>query len=91
MGGEVDRFAVMLFPTKLIKSHFLLQRSKCFYYSGHEVNNCLYYICRLRTRRRSAKDDEHIYDVPDIAPDKCLPHHFDMSLNAAYGEVISPT
>ena len=27
MGGEVDRFAVMLFPTKLIKSHFLLQRS----------------------------------------------------------------
>ena len=46
---------------------------------------------RLRTRRRSAKDDEHIYEVPDIAPDKCLPHHFDMSVNAAYGEVISST
>ena len=49
-------------------------------------------VCtRLRTRRRSAKDDEHIYDIPDIAPDKCLPHHFDMSPNAAYGEVISST
>ena len=47
-------------------------------------------VCtRLRTRRRSAKDDEHIYEVPDIAPDKHLPHHFDMSINAAYGEGIS--